>query len=200
MVEDAKKRRLTRRKSVGGGRGSATPSKETDRSSRRRGLPRGLKKEVRHLLQKHHTADGHHYQAVSEDGTGNEVTVRSHLRHGHHGQGARRSEEHERTDASVQRGSPGSWQRPHTGTTSDLGMGRFDCGSAEAGNSDRLDGMSTNTKCDHARFFAGSIGRTSSHHSGSGVRDPIVSASQQLGGARKYGRAPPTQLSREFQP
>ena len=30
MVEDAKKRRLTRRKSGGGGRGSATPSKETE--------------------------------------------------------------------------------------------------------------------------------------------------------------------------
>ena len=30
VVEDAKKRRLTRRKSVGGGRGSATPSKETE--------------------------------------------------------------------------------------------------------------------------------------------------------------------------
>ena len=40
--------------------------------------------------------------------------MRSHLRHSHHGNGARRGEEHERTDASVQRGSPGSGQGPHT--------------------------------------------------------------------------------------
>ena len=34
MVDDAKKRRLTHRKSVGGGRGSATPSKETEAGAR----------------------------------------------------------------------------------------------------------------------------------------------------------------------
>ena len=39
--------------------------------------------------------------------------------------------------------------------------------------------------------------RASSHHSG--VRDPVVSALQQLGAACKYGRAPPTQVSRELQ-
>ena len=33
----------------------------------------------------------------------------------------------------------------------------------------------------------------------SGVRVPVVSALQQLGAARKYGRAPPTQLSRKLQ-
>ena len=64
--------------------------------------------------------------------TGNEVTVRSHLRHDHHRNGARRGE---RTDASVQRGSPGSGQGPHTGSTSDLGMERTDRRSPEAGSS-----------------------------------------------------------------
>ena len=34
MVDDAKKRGLTRRKSGGGGRGSATPSKETEAGAR----------------------------------------------------------------------------------------------------------------------------------------------------------------------
>ena len=44
--------------------------------------------------------------------------------------------------------------------------------------------------------------RTSSHHCVGrkvGVRDPVVSALQQLGAARNCGRAPPTQLSRELQ-
>ena len=124
MVDDAKKRRLTRRKFGCGGRGSATPSKETEPGARGDTV-------ARRLLQKHHTADGHH-QAVPEDRTGNEVTVRSHLRHDHHGHGARRSEEHERTDASV-----GSGQGPHTGSASDLGMERTDRRSPAAGGSCR---------------------------------------------------------------
>ena len=89
-LEDAKKRWPTRRKSGGGGRGSATPSKETEAGARGDAVSR-------RLLQKHHTADGHHNQAVSEDRTGNEVTVRSHLRHDHHGNETRLGEEHERT-------------------------------------------------------------------------------------------------------
>ena len=136
MVDDAKKRRLTRRKSGGGGRGSATPSKETEAGARGDAIsPRGLEKEAHRLLQTHHTADGHHHQAVSEDRKGNEVTVRSHLRDDHHCNEARRGEEQERTDASVQRGSPGSRQGPHTGSTSDLGKGRTDRRSPEAGGS-----------------------------------------------------------------
>ena len=202
MVEDAKKRRLTRRKSVDGGSGSATPRKETETDVRGDVIFRaGSKKEARRFQQKHHTADGQHHQAVSEDRTGNEVIVRSHLRHGHHGHGARRSEVHKRTDASVQRGSRGSGQRPHTGTTTDLGMGRLDCGSPEAGNGAR-DGTIMDTKCDHARFCR--VDRTCQSEQArmtqavdrSGVRDPVVNAFQQLGGARKYGRALPAQLCR----
>ena len=118
------KRRLTRRKS-GGWRTWFSNAKQGDssRSARRRGLPRGLEKEACRLLQKHHAAGGHPPPAVSEDRTGNEVTVRSHLRHDLCGNGARRGEEHEGTDASAQRGSPGSGQRPHTGSTSDLVRG-----------------------------------------------------------------------------
>ena len=137
MLDDAMKRRLTRRKAGGGGRGSATPSKVTEagRSARRHDLPRGLEKEARRLLPKHHTADGHHHQAVSEDRTGNEVTVRSHLRHDPHGSGARRGEEHERIDASVQRERTDSWKGAHVGSTPDLGMERIDRRSPEAGGS-----------------------------------------------------------------
>ena len=98
--------------------------------------PRWLQEDARRLLREHHAADGHHHQTVLEDTTGHEVTLRSHLRHSHHGYGARRREEQEGTEASVQRGSSGSWQRPHTGPTSDLRMGRFDRGSPEAGSSD----------------------------------------------------------------
>ena len=64
---------------------------------------------------------------------------------------------------------------------------------------------SMDTKCDHARFCR--VGRTYQSEQAritlavnrSGVRDPVVSALQQLGAARKYGRTPPTQLSRELQ-
>ena len=72
---------------VGGWRTWFSNAKQGDRSrsARRSDLPRGLEKEARRHLQKHHTADGHHHQAVSEDRTGNEVTVRSHLRLDHHG-------------------------------------------------------------------------------------------------------------------
>ena len=93
MVDDAKKRRLTWRKS-GEWRTWFSNAKQDDRSTsaRRRGLPRGLEEKP--------AAFGHHHQTVSEDRTRHEVTVRSHLRHSHHGNGARRGEEHERTDAS----------------------------------------------------------------------------------------------------
>ena len=153
-------------------------------SARRRGLPRGLEKEARRLLRQHHTADGHHHQAVSEDRTGNEVTVRSHLRHDHHGNGARRGEEHEGTDASVQRGRPGSWQTPHTGAHLRFGHGEDEVRS-----------------CEFLHCRSDVPIRARSRHSGdrSGVRDPVVSALQSLGAGRKYGRAPPTQLSRELQ-
>ena len=65
--------------------------------------------------------------------------------------------------------------------------------------------MSMDTKCDHARFCR--VDRTYQPEQvritlavdRSGVRDPVVSALQQLGAARKYSRAPSTQLSRELQ-
>ena len=99
-------------------------------------------------------------------------------------------------------------------------MGRIDRRPPEAGGSGRsgqcsdlcltgyfkqLDGMSMDTKCDHARFcrvertYQSEQARITLAVDRSGVRDPVVSALQQLGAARKYGRAPPTQLSRELQ-
>ena len=66
-------------------------------------------------------------------------------------------------------------------------------------------GTSMDTKCDHKRFcmvdrtYQSEQARITLAVDRSGVRDPVVSALQQLGAARKYGRAPPTQLSRELQ-
>ena len=69
----------------------------------------------------------------------------------------------------------------------------------------QLDGMSMDTKCDHARFcrvdrtYQSEQARVTLSVDRSGMRDPVVSALQcnQLGAARKYGRAPPTKLSRQ---
>ena len=102
--------------------------------------------------------------------TGNDVTVRSHLRHDHHGNGARRGEERKRTAASGQRGSPGSGQGPHTGSTSDVGMGRTDRRSPEAGgsgaaNAATLTGYEVRS-CEVLRGRSDVPIRTSSHHSG----------------------------------
>ena len=69
----------------------------------------------------------------------------------------------------------------------------------------QLDGMSMDAKCDHARFcrvdrtYQSEQARVTLSVDRSGVRDSVVSALQQLGAARKYGRAPPTQLARELQ-
>ena len=69
----------------------------------------------------------------------------------------------------------------------------------------QLDGMSMDTKCDHARCcrvdrtYQSEQARTTLAVDRSAVRDPVVSALQQLGAARMYGRAPPTQLCRELQ-
>ena len=69
----------------------------------------------------------------------------------------------------------------------------------------QLDGMSMDTKCDHARFcrvdrtYQSEQARITLSVDRSGVRDAVVSALQQLGAASKYGRAPPTQLARELQ-
>ena len=69
----------------------------------------------------------------------------------------------------------------------------------------QLDGMSMDAKCDHARFcrvdrtYQSEQARITLSVDRSGVRDSVVSALQQLGAARKYGRAPPTQLARELQ-
>ena len=69
----------------------------------------------------------------------------------------------------------------------------------------QLDGMSMDAKCDHARFcrvdrtYQSEQARITLSVDRPGVRDAAASAPQQLGAARKYGRAPPTQLARELQ-
>ena len=95
------------------------------------------------------------------------------------------------------------------GLIADLQMQRAAVGAANAatltGYLKQLDGMSMDTKCDHARFCK--VDRTYQSEQAhinlsvdrSVVRDPVVTALQQLGAARKYGRAPPTQLCRELQ-
>ena len=69
----------------------------------------------------------------------------------------------------------------------------------------QLDGMNMEAKCDHAMFcrvdrtYQSEQARITLSVDRSGVRDSVVRALQQLGAARKFGRAPPTQLARELQ-
>ena len=102
----------------------------------------------------------------------------------------------------------------HVGTASDLGFGEDSLrasrsretavGAANAvtltGYLRQFDGMSMDAKCDHARFcrvdrtYQSEQARITLSVDRSGVRDSVVSALQQLGAARKYGRAPLTQV------
>ena len=219
MVDDAKKRRLTRRKSGGGGRGSATPSKETEAGARGDAVSRArLEKEARRSLQKHHTADGHHHQAVSEDGTGNEslcgaIFDATNVATEHDVVKSMREQTRQYNEKVQAAGKGHTLGPPQIWAWGRLVAGLQKQGAAVGaanaatltGYLKKLDCMSMDTKCDHARFCR--VDRT--HQSvqaritlavdRSGVRDPVVSALQQLGAARKYGRAPPTQLSRELQ-
>ena len=110
MGDEAKKRRLTRRKSVAGGRGLAQPRKETEVKKKPAAFCRnttqlmGIIKDTRSLC-------GAIFDIVIM-ATDHDV-VKSLTAH------ARLYNE----------GVQGSWQRPHTGPTSDLGMGRIDRGS-----------------------------------------------------------------------
>ena len=102
----------------------------------------------------------------------------------------------------------------HVGPTADMGLGWSDCGPPEAGgggeggqcsDTDRLletarwheHGHEVRSRLD--RTFQSEQARITLSVDRSGVRDAVVSALQQLGAARKYGRAPPTQLARELQ-
>ena len=169
----------------------------------RRGRFRGLQKEARRLLQEHHAVDGHHHQAVPADRTRHAVSLRRPLRHNHHGHGTRRREEHAGADASVQRERTDSWKGAHVGSSSENGLGENSV--TLTGYLRQLDGMSMDAKCDHAIFcrvdrtYQSEQARITLSVDRSGVRDAVVSALQQLGAARKFGRAPPTQLSRELQ-
>ena len=145
--EEVKKRRLTRRKSVAGGRGLAQPRKETEAEVHGDTVdPAGFKKKPA-ALQEHHAADGHIHQTVPEDRTGHDV-VKS------------------MANAAT--------------------LTRY---------LKQLDGMRMDTECDHASFC--SVDRAHQSEQAritlsvdrSSVRDPVVSALQQLGAARKYGRA-----------
>ena len=219
MGEEVKKRRLTRRKSAAGERGSAPPNGDAEARGRGSGVvPVGSKKEARRLLQEHQAVDGHHHQAVLADRTRHAVSLRRTLRHNHHGHGTQRREEHAGAEASAQRERTDSWKGAHVGTASDLGLGRTHCGPPEAGDGSgsgqrgdtawylrQFDGMSMDAKCDHARFcrvdrtYQSGQARITLSVDRSGVRDSVVSALQQLGAARKYARALPTQLARDLQ-
>ena len=95
MGEEVKKRRLTRRRSAAGERGSAPQSWDAEaRGHGCGGRSRGLQKEARRILQEHHAVDGHHHQAVPADRTGHAVSLRRPLRLNHHGHGTRRREKH----------------------------------------------------------------------------------------------------------
>ena len=119
MGEEAKKRRLARRKSMGG---SAQPRKETEAEVHGDAVVLADSKKKPAAICRNTT------QLMG-------IVIkqwRSPLRHSHHGDGARRREEHAVADASVQRGLSSSWQRPHTGPTSEFGLGRMNLGPTEA--------------------------------------------------------------------
>ena len=162
MVDDAKKRRLTRRKSGG----DVVQQRQAGRQKQERAKTRSparARKRNRRLLQKHHTADGHHHQAVSEDRTGNEVTVRSHLRHDHqeHDVVMSTREQTRRYNEGVQAAGKGHklgppWIWAWGGLIAGLQKQGAAVGAANAatptGHLLQLNGMSMDTKCDHARF------------------------------------------------
>ena len=218
MGEDSKKRRLIRRKSVGGGRGSARPRKETEAEVRGDGaVPAGSKKKPAAFCKNTTQLMG----IIIKQCLRTEQDTRSLC--GAISDTIIMTAEHDvvksmSTDASVQRGSSGSWQRPHSGPTSDWGRRGLIAGLQKQGAAvgaanaatltgylKQLDGMSMETKCDHARFcrvdrtYQSEQARITLSVDGSGERDPVVNALQQLAAARKYGRAPPTQQARELQ-
>ena len=192
---------------------------ERGRRSKRTGVvPVGSKKKPVAFCKNNHAVDGHHHQAVPADRTRHAVSLRRPLRHNHHGHGTRRREEHaEQTrlyNESVQATGRGHTLGPPQiwawgGLIAGLQKQGTAVGAANAvtltGYLRQLDGMSMDAKCDHARFcrvdrtYQSEQARITLSVDRSGVRDAVVSALQQLGAARKYGRAPPTQLSRELQ-
>ena len=194
MVDDAKKRRLTRRKSGCGGRGSATQSNETQAGARGDAVSRaGSKKKPAAFCKAPHRKRGH---CADPSSTEHDV-VREQTR--------RYKEGVQAAGKGHTLGPPQIWA--WRGLIAGLQKQGAAVGAANAatltGYLKQLDGV--DTKCDHARFcrvdrtYQSEQARITLAVDRSGVRDPVVSALQQLGAARKYGRAPPTQLSRELQ-
>ena len=199
MGENSKKRRPTRCKSVGGRRGSAQLRKKTEAVRGDAAVPVGSKKKPAAFCKSTTQLMGIIIKQClrTEQDT---RSLRSHLRHSHHGYGARRREEHEGTDASVQRGSSGSC-KGHTpgpvqlwawgGLIAGLQKQGAAVGAANAatlsGYLKQLDGMKMDTKCDHVRFcrvdwtYQSEQARITLSVERSGVRGPVVSALQQLG-------------------
>ena len=215
--DEAKKRRLTRRRSVGGGRGSTQPRKETKAEVRgdsgvlSKKKPAAFCKNTPQLMgiiikqclrteQDTRSLCGAVFDTVIMPTEHDVVkSMREQTRLYNEGVQA--------AGKGHTLGPPQIWA--WRGVIAGLQKQGAAVGAANAatltGYWKQLDGMNMDTKCDHARFCR--VDRTCQSEEAritlsvdrSGVRDPVVSALQQLGAARKYGRAPPTQLSRELQ-
>ena len=163
MTEERKKRRLTRRKSVAGGRGLAPPRKETEAKVHGEvAVPPGSKKRPAAFCRNTTQLMG----IIIKQCLRTEQDTRSLC-------GAIFDTVTTSTEHDVVK-SMRAQTRLHTGPTSEMGMGRIVRGSPEAGNSGRsgnsatltsylkqLDGMSMDTKCDQASFCR--VDRTPEH-------------------------------------
>ena len=177
-----------------------------------RGRSRGLQKEARRLLQEHYAVDGHHRQAVPADRTRQRslcgALFDTIIMATEHDVVKSMREQTRLHNESVQTAGKG-----HTlGPPQIWAWGGLIAGLQKQGTAVTLTGylrqlhsMSMDAKCDHARFcrvdrtYQSEQARITLSVDRSGVRDSVVSALQQLGAARKYGRAPPTQLASDLQ-
>ena len=184
------------------------------RSARRHGCPRGLEKEARRLLQQHHTGDGYHIikQCLRTDQETRSLrgaifdTVIMATEH----DVVKSTREQTRRYNGVQAASKGHTLGPPQILIAGLQKQGAAVGAANAATLADYTGNSSTirawTRSATMRGSARSIGRTNPSKLASLWRStsqayetPVVSALQQLGAACMYGRAPPTQLSRELQ-
>ena len=219
MGEEVKKRRLTRRKSAAGERGVVPPSGDAEAGGRGGGVvPVGSKKKpvafcknttqlmgiiIKQCLrteQDTRSLSGAHFDTII---MATEHDVVKSMRE----QTRLYKEIVQTAGRGHTLGPPQIWA--WGGLIAGLQKQGAAVGAANAVTLTRylrqLDGMSMDAKCDHARFcrvnrtYQSEQARITLSVDRSGVQDSVVNALQQLGAARKYGRAPSTQLARELQ-
>ena len=220
MGEEVKKRRLTRRKSAAGERGSAPPGGEPEARGRGSGVvPVGTKKKPDASRKNTTQLMG----IIIKQCLRTEQDTRSLcgalfdtiIMATEHDVVKSMREQTRLYNESVQTAGKGHTLGPPQiwawgGLIARLQKQGTAVGAASAvtltGYLRQLDGMSMDAKCDHARFcrvdwtYQSEQARITLSVDRSGVRDSVVSAHcSRWRAARKYGRAPPTQLARDLQ-